>query len=159
MCINYIDLCQYNAANWPIVGPSRSSPCSRVSPAVTPRWESRSCCISALVSVKYRTNSARVISPNPRSRACSCAENTSRVATASAASSGGTTRSGQENQLDSLGIMINIIVLWQTVYVQAALDHLAANGYPLDPADVARLTPLGHPTINLQGRYRTTSRP
>jgi hypothetical protein len=24
---------------------------------------------------------------------------------------------------------------------------------------VARLTPLGHPTINLQGRYRTTSRP
>jgi hypothetical protein len=27
----------------------------------------------------------------------------------------------------------------------------------LDPADVARLTPLGHPTINLDGRYRTTS--
>jgi len=27
-----------------------------------------------------------------------------------------------------------------------------------NPADVARLTPLGHPTINLQGRYRTTSR-
>ena len=66
---------------------------------------------------------------------------------------------GQENQLDCLGIMINVIVLWQTVYIQAALDHLAASGYPLDPADVARLTPLGHPTINLDGRYRTTSRP
>jgi len=65
---------------------------------------------------------------------------------------------GQENQLDSLGIMINVIVLWETVYIQAALDHLSANGYPLDPADIARLTPLGHPTINLQGRYRTTSR-
>ena len=24
---------------------------------------------------------------------------------------------------------------------------------------MARLTPLGHPTINLDGRYRTTSRP
>src|SRR6266700_2854046 len=36
---------------------------------------------SALVGVKYRINSARVISPNPRSRASSCAENTSRVAT------------------------------------------------------------------------------
>ena len=59
-------------------------------------------------------------------------------------------QAGQENQLDSLGIMINIIVLWQTLYIQAALDHLAANGYQLDPADVARLTPLGHPTINLQ---------
>jgi hypothetical protein len=66
---------------------------------------------------------------------------------------------GQENQLDSLGIMINVIVLWQTVYIQAALDHLAAKGYPIDPADVARLTPLGHPTITLDGRYRTTSRP
>jgi hypothetical protein len=55
--------------------------------------------------------------------------------------------------------MINIIVLWQTVYTQAALDHLTANGYPLDPGDIARLSPLGHPTINLDGRYRTTSRP
>jgi len=36
---------------------------------------------------------------------------------------------------------------------------IAAIGYQLDPADVARLTPLGHPTINLDGRYRTTSRP
>ena len=48
---------------------------------------------------------------------------------------------------------------WQTVYIQAALDHLAANGYPFDPADIARLSPLGHPTINLDGRYRTTSHP
>ena len=54
--------------------------------------------------------------------------------------------------------MVNVIVLWQTVYIQAALDHLAANGHHADTADVARLSPLGHPTINLQGRYRTTSR-
>ena len=47
----------------------------------------------------------------------------------------------------------------QTVYTQAALDHLVANGYPLDPADIARLSPLGHPTINLDGHYRTTSHP
>jgi hypothetical protein len=65
---------------------------------------------------------------------------------------------GQENQLDSLGIMVNVIVLWQTVCTQAALEHLAASGYPLDPAGVARLTPLGHPAINFDGRYRTTSR-
>ena len=55
--------------------------------------------------------------------------------------------------------MLNIIVLWQTVYTQAALDHLAANGHHPDPADVARLSPLGHPTINLNGRYQTTSHP
>ena len=52
--------------------------------------------------------------------------------------------------------MINIIVLRQTVSVQAALDHLVANGHHPDPA---RLSPLGHPTINLNGRYQTTSKP
>jgi len=66
---------------------------------------------------------------------------------------------GQENQLDTLGIMVNIIVLWQTVYTQAALDHLEAAGHHPDPADVARLSPLGHPTINLDGRYRSTIHP
>ncbi len=65
-------------------------------------------------------------------------------------------QAGQENQLGALGLMVNIIVLWQTVYIQAALDHLGANGHRPDPADIARLSPLGHPTINLQGRYRTT---
>jgi len=65
---------------------------------------------------------------------------------------------GQENQLDTLGLMINIIVLWQTVYTQAALEHLAAQGRHIDPDHIVRLSPLGHPTINLQGRYQTTSR-
>jgi TnpA family transposase len=68
-------------------------------------------------------------------------------------------QAGQENQLGALGLMVNIIVLWQTVYIQAALDHLTATGHHPDPADIARLSPLGHPTINLQGRYRTTSHP
>ncbi len=55
--------------------------------------------------------------------------------------------------------MINIIVLWETVYTQAALDHLVANGHHPDPADISRLSPLGHPTINLNGRYQTTGTP
>lgn len=66
-------------------------------------------------------------------------------------------QAGQENQLGALGLMVNVVVLWQTVYTQAALDHLAAVGEEIDPADVARLSPLGHPTINLNGRYRTLS--
>ena len=74
------------------------------------------------------------------------------------ASSASTTSAGQENQLGALGLMVNVIVLWQTVYIQAALDHLVANGHEPDPGDVARLSPLGHPTINLHGRYRTTGR-
>ncbi len=67
-------------------------------------------------------------------------------------------QAGQENQLGALGLMVNVIVLWQTVYIQASLGHLAATAHKIDPADVARLSPLGHPTINLNGRYRTTGR-
>ncbi|MGH9164491.1 MAG: Tn3 family transposase [Acidimicrobiales bacterium] len=44
------------------------------------------------------------------------------------------------------------------MYIQAALDHLAAMGHKINPADLARLSPLGHPNINLNGRYRTTGR-
>ncbi|MGI8810008.1 MAG: Tn3 family transposase [Acidimicrobiales bacterium] len=65
-------------------------------------------------------------------------------------------QAGQENQLGALVLMVNVIVLWQTVYTQAALDHLVAAGQDIASADIARLSPLGHPTINLQGRYRTT---
>jgi len=42
-------------------------------------------------------------------------------------------QAGQENQLDSLGIMINIIVLWQTVYIQAALALATGWGQPCLP--------------------------
>jgi hypothetical protein len=47
--------------------------------------------------------------------------------------------------------MVSVIVLWQTACTWAALEHLAAG--------VARLTPARPPAINLDGRYRTTSRP
>ncbi len=34
-------------------------------------------------------------------------------------------QSGQENKLGALGLMLNLIVLWQTVYIQVALDQAA----------------------------------
>jgi len=58
-------------------------------------------------------------------------------------------KAGRENQLGALGLLVNIIVLWQTVDTRAALDHLAATNYDIGPADVARLSPLAHPTINV----------
>ena len=42
---------------------------------------------------------------------------------------------------------------WQTVCARVALEHLTANGYPLDPRRRGPAYPLGHPTINLDGRY------
>jgi hypothetical protein len=65
--------------------------------------------------------------------------------------------------------MIDLVVLWQTVYTQAALDHLAANGHHPDPADVARLTlrprdspgqrDAGRPDRVRRGRGRRTLAP
>ncbi len=40
--------------------------------------------------------------------------------------------------------------------MDAALSQLRAEGYPVRDEDVARLSPLLHPHINMQGRYSFT---
>ena len=62
-------------------------------------------------------------------------------------------REGQEDQLGALGLVLNMIVLWNTIYMEAALNQLRAEGYPVNEADVARLSPLVHEHINMLGRY------
>ncbi len=46
-----------------------------------------------------------------------------------------------------------MIVLWNTIYMQAALEQLRAEGYPIVEADMARLSPHIHAHINMLGRY------
>ncbi len=62
-------------------------------------------------------------------------------------------REGQEDQLGALGLVVNVIVLWNTIYMQAALEQLRAEDYPVREEDVVRLSPLGHEHINMLGRY------
>ena len=62
-------------------------------------------------------------------------------------------REGQEDQLGALGLVLNMIVLWNSTYIEAALSQLRAQGYPVADADVARLSPLLHEHINTLGRY------
>jgi TnpA family transposase len=50
-------------------------------------------------------------------------------------------REGQEDQLGALGLVVNIIVLWNTLYIEAAVQQLAREGFPILPEAVARLTP------------------
>jgi hypothetical protein len=61
---------------------------------------------------------------------------------------------GQEEQLGALGLIINAIVLHNTIYTQRALDHLTATGLLIDDVDVERLSPLGSDHLTLTGRYR-----
>lgn len=62
-------------------------------------------------------------------------------------------REGQEDQLNALGLVTNIITLWNTFYIDKTLEHLRAQSWDIDPDDVARLSPLGFIHINMLGRY------
>ena len=63
-------------------------------------------------------------------------------------------REGQEDQLSALGLVVNIIVLWNTLYIDAALGQLRQEGFLVRDEDVARLSPFIHERhINLLGRY------
>jgi hypothetical protein len=46
-----------------------------------------------------------------------------------------------------------MIVLWNTIYMDAALTALRAEGHLVQDDDVARLSPLPHEHINMLGRY------
>ena len=53
----------------------------------------------------------------------------------------------------ALGLVVNIIVLWNTIYMDAVLKQLRAEGYPVRDEDVVRLAPTIHKHINMNGRY------
>ena len=62
-------------------------------------------------------------------------------------------RDGQEEQLNALGFVLNMIVLWNTRYMNAALNHLRSTDFDVRDEDIERLSPLGHKHINFVGRY------
>jgi hypothetical protein len=62
-------------------------------------------------------------------------------------------RTGQEQQLGALGLVCNAVTLWNSRYTDRAVATLVARGREVDPADLERISPLHHETINLHGRY------
>jgi len=65
-------------------------------------------------------------------------------------------RAGQEDQLGALGLVVNVLVLWNTYYMDAAVSKLLATDTELKLEDLARLSPLGYKHINMLGRYSFT---
>jgi hypothetical protein len=65
-------------------------------------------------------------------------------------------REGQEDQLGALGLAVNVVVLWHTIYMDAALAQLRAEGVEVRDEDVTRLSPLGYEHVNMLGRYTFT---
>ena len=62
-------------------------------------------------------------------------------------------REGQEDQLGALGLVTNAVVLWNTIYMQAALDHMKHESMGIREEDEARLSPLLYGHINVLGHY------
>ncbi len=52
-------------------------------------------------------------------------------------------REGQEDQLHALGLVVNAIIIWNTMYMQREPWIICVQtGQPVHDADVARLAPL-----------------
>ena len=62
-------------------------------------------------------------------------------------------REGEEDQLGALGLVLNAVVLWNTLYLDRALAVAEGAGIDISDDDIARLGPLGHDHLNLEGHF------
>jgi len=60
---------------------------------------------------------------------------------------------GLVGDLQKRGVGLKV---WNTIYMDAALNQLRAEGHQVLPEDVARLSPLSFKHINMLGRYAFT---
>ncbi|MFB7739490.1 Tn3 family transposase [Streptomyces sp. NPDC056112] len=60
---------------------------------------------------------------------------------------------GMEDQIGALGYVLNALVLFNTRYMDAAVNQLRANGFDVRDEDVARLSPFVRHHVNMLGRY------
>jgi TnpA family transposase len=60
---------------------------------------------------------------------------------------------GMEDQIGALGLVLNALVLFNTRYMDAAVNQLRADGFDVRDEDVARLSPFVRHHINMLGRY------
>ncbi len=60
---------------------------------------------------------------------------------------------GMEDQLSALGLALNCIVLWNTVYMDRAVAELRHQEYPVLDADLPRLSPFVRHHLGIDGHY------
>jgi TnpA family transposase len=60
---------------------------------------------------------------------------------------------GMEDQIGALGLVLNALVLFNTRYMDAAVNRLRADGVDVRDEDVARLSPFVRHHVNVLGRY------
>jgi TnpA family transposase len=65
----------------------------------------------------------------------------------------------QRHRASGLNLLVAAIILWNTTYLQRAVDHLRSQGHHPAPGDLAHLSPLGWEHINLTGDYHWETSP
>jgi hypothetical protein len=60
---------------------------------------------------------------------------------------------GQANQAGCLYFLTNAVIVWNTVYMQAALDAIQQEGYPVQEEDLVHLWPVRFVHIHRYGQY------
>lgn len=51
-------------------------------------------------------------------------------------------KEGQEDELNALGLVLNMVVLWNSRSMNAALNYLRKTGFDVQENDLERLSPL-----------------
>ena len=57
------------------------------------------------------------------------------------------------HQAGCLNLVTNAVILWNTVYMAAAVEQLKKEGYPIQDSDLAHVWPTRHAHINFYGHY------
>ena len=65
-------------------------------------------------------------------------------------------REGQEDQLAALGFALNVLVLWNTQYMDDAVNHLRHGGRQISDEHLARLSPLQYEHVLMLGTFPFT---
>jgi hypothetical protein len=76
-----------------------------------------------------------------------------RCSSPTSASSAAATSAAWRTQLGALGLGLNAIVYWNSLYIDAAVKKLAAGGMQISPEIRAHLSPLQWEHINFHGTY------
>lgn len=60
---------------------------------------------------------------------------------------------GMEDQLGTLGLVLNCLTLWNTLYLDHAVQALRSQGYQVSEADTARLSAYQYHHLGVHGHY------
>src|SRR5450631_1167769 len=97
------------------------------------------------------------LAPGTSSRSASWSSGWSPARPSSTTASARSVRDQLRDPVGAFGLVVNAIVLWNTRYVHAALNHPCGSGYHVRNDDMQRPSPRVHDHINLRGRYQLSA--